>query len=587
MGNFSIFDYSGNPGVKKSSPSWASKISKGFRTIFSNPDAAVPIARTDKGGTDAVTVNISTSDVNMGQPHLWRVHNQRKTVYNDIDQMDSHDELVSTALDIIADFAAGYDEEGIAFRVDAKGNAKVQKILDDLVRRLDLQNDIHTIVRAMVKHGNEMREVLIDRKTSRIVSLKQTISYQIYPKLSKTNDKVPGWFFVQEKDVYNGGGGTPMEEWQILPFCYGERRGALCVPILASARKNWQRLAMIEDGMGIARLVRAYDRLVHRVPTNPNWTPEQVQNNLNRYKEAITKRKLMSADGDMNMVDSPLQVQTDFFLPDIGDNRGGVDVLNSTNLQLGNLNDVYYHRERLLARLRVPIAYLQIMSTQKTHLKSGAVGDADIMFSRMLRGIHSILRRGLKRLFDMELALQGEVAEGAYVIHFTRVSTDNLLEMAKIELTFAQAAAYFIEAFGALPPELVASMFMRLDEKQQDIMDKFLKSNGSKIQAARIKALETAAEPKIGLKDRMPGDNSGGSGNNNKSRTSRSSEQKGASQSVVSLEEAVEVFYALHEAEVETLQNMGLEVPDVSDSFKDVVRQNLTDLAIADNVGDE
>lgn len=591
----SIYDYTSDAKMTPP-PGWARKLGTFFRTVITGEKAVPSVPDVDKSGIDSSTSPYDQNSNFTSLPNMWRIHMDRKSMYQDIDRMDAEDELVNTALDIIADFAVCYDQNGeSSFRIESN-DKKTKDCLDKLIARLDLANEMWQIVRGMVKHGNEMREVIVDRKAMKIVALKQTISFTIYPKITERGDKVPGWIVMTEKDVYNGQGGTELEEWQIVPFMYGSRRGYLSVPILASARRNWQRLSKIEDGMAIARLVRAYDKLVHRVPVKQEWTKEEIMASLRRYKDTITKRKIMSSEGTVTQNENPLDVQTDFFLPDLGDGRGGVSVLNSTNLQLGNLNDVYYHRERTLARLRVPISYLQIMSSMKTHLKSGgSVSDVDIQFARMIRGIHANLRRGMKRLFDMELVLNG-IVPGNYAIELPQIETDNLLENAKIELTLAQAAAYFVEAFGALPPALIAAKWVNLSPEQQKIMDSFLKEDGQKILDAKIKALETAAMPKpTGFgggpaKDRVAGGNTG-SGNNNKTKAANSSQQKGgAAQSMVPLEDAADLFFTLHQAAYQSLIDAGFEIPDMEDSFKDVVRQNLTDIATAGDyigVGDE
>jgi probable phosphoglycerate mutase len=485
----SIFDFTGD-GKKTPPPSWASKIARTLKRRFVGADMDLP-PDTTKPNLDAVTSLVDNHSNFTSLPNAWRVFSERKATILDIDRMDVEDEYVSAALDIIADFCVRYTENGEPDIHIKATNATDQKIIDDLMERTGTLHDAWQTFRDMVKYGFAPREVLLNRDTNEIAATKQTISYQIFPKCTEKGDKVPGWMVMTDKDIYNGVGGTELEDWQILPFSYGAKRGFLSVPILASARRNWQRLSKIEDGMAVARLTRAYDKLVHRVPVKAEWTPEQIVGALQRYKDKITKRKIQSNEGFVTQNENPLDVQTDFFLPDIGDGRGGVETLNSTNLQLGNLNDVYYAREKLIARLRVPIAFLQITSAQKTHLKSGGqVSDVDIQFGMMIRALHANYRRNLKRLIDLQLLLKVRNPMGAYKIDLPDVPTDNPSEQAKIQLTLAQAAAYFVEAFGALPPALIASKWLDLDDEQQALMDKFLSANGDKIMKARMAAMQ-------------------------------------------------------------------------------------------------
>lgn len=582
----SIFDYTSDH-TPKASPSWAVRIGSTVKRLFDPQKGAQPQSNPESSSIESSTSPYTNSTNFTSLPNLWRVINTRKESYNDIERMDDEDELVNTGLDIIADFTISYDEDSErSFRVDCKGDAESQAIIDAVIKRLDLQNELWQIVRGMVKYGNEMREVIIDQKALKIVGLKQTISYHIYPRATEKGDKLPGWLLITEKDVMNGSPGQPLEEWQICPFTYGAKRGLLAVPILAAARRNWSRLSKIEDGMAIARLCRAYDKIVHRVPIRVEWTKEEIMATIKRYRDSVTKRKLVSAEGLITASDSPMDVETDYYLPDAGDNRGSVEVLNSTNLQLGNLNDIYYHRERLLSRLRVPVSYLQISSAQKTHLKSGSVGDADIQFARMIRGIHANLRRGLKRLFDMELLLNGKDPNTiGYAIELPKVETDNLLDNAKIELTMAQAAAYFVEAFGALPPALIASKWLELEPEQQKLMDMFLSANADKILKARMAMLVSPGGQQY---KGVPGGGGSTATPSAKTKVARSKAQQAwDGEPKVPLNQAVDLMVQLHEMANQSLREAGVDVPEVDSAFRDVVERNMADIAIGDTANDE
>lgn len=553
------------------SPSWAKKITRSVSDFIFGDDGTSPVDNLRSTNSLAESEPSAANSL-IAMPNAWRVYEDRRSLYNDIERMDNEDELVSSALDIIADVAThwtGKEDSGITLRISTT-DQEAQKIIDDLVARLDLQNEVWQIVRQMAKHGAYLPEVLIDRKRMKIVRLKQTVTYQIFPNLTEKGDKIPGWIIREEKDVASATG-QALEEWQICPFLFGAKRGYLPVPLLASARRNWQRLSKIEDGMAVARLTRAYDKLVHRIPIKKEWNKEEILAAIRTYREGITKRKIMTDTGKVTQNESPYDVNTDFYLPDDGSQTGGITPLTSTNLQLGNLNDVYYSREKLLARLAVPISYLQIMSTQKTHLKSGSVGDADIRFASFLGRIQAALRTGLRRLVDTELVLQGKnPATVQYKIELAQIRSKDPMEDAKIELTRAQAAVFFVEAFGALPVELIASKFLELEPDQQEVLNAFLKTNDKKITDSRIKALETAAKPQAPA---------GGSGNQNKGAAKRSAEQRPGAKQNFSLEVLTDLFVALQEKVNISLQEAGIDVPDDAGWSRDVIRQNLVDFA--------
>jgi hypothetical protein len=589
MGSFRIFNFQDNQEEVVPVPGWALKLGKKLGKLFDPNIGLQPV--NNLGSDKTLTDMLGTSDTNSmtSIPTQWKVFQDRKSVYLDIEAMDGQDEVVATALDITASNATDFlDDEPSRLQFRSK-DARVSKILNDLRTRLELDDSVTwQLARDMAMHGSIFREVVIDAKLMKIVDFKQTLPFQIYPKTNMKGDKQPGWLVKVEQDIYNGGGQS-LDEWQICPFLFGSKRGYLTTPPLAAARRGWYRLNKMEDGMAVARLVRAYDKLVHKIPVQQQWATDDILKTIKRYKDAITKRKMENNDGSTTQLDAPLDVATDFYMPDDGTNRGDVKVLTSNNQQLGNLNDLLYSREKLLVRLKVPISSLQLTSAQKTHISKGGggVSEAQIEFARHLRNIQAVIRRGYYRLGDMELLLNGIIPTvGLYEVVLRDIDTADPASDAQILLTCAQAAVYFVEAFGALPTELLASKFLSLTPDQQIMMDKFLTADGDKITELRMKALAEEAAP--GARPIPPaaagGSTGKGSGNSNKSRAARSSEQKGGSkaaqQGEIPLEDLVSVFAALQQNINSDLTNAGVEfVPDVDESFKNLIRQNLRDIA--------
>lgn len=592
-----IFNFTSDQNLKDS-PGWAKKFGRRISALFDDDgEQSQPNLKKNDSVTDLTTDGVQA----VSTPISWRASQTRKSVFLDIEQMDANDELVASALDILSDCAVNFLDSESEFRIAIKtDNDKVKQTLNELIARLDLQNDLWQISREMVKHGSMFREVVIDRnqKDPKVIAFKQTVAWTIWPNETAKGDKLPGWIQRTDQDVYTDGG-QKLEEWQIVPFLYGTKYGYLHVGPLAAARRNWLRIQKMEDGMAVARLIRAYDKMVHRVPVKENWTKDEIMGAIRRYKDSITKKRMVSDGDKMNQGDMPFDAQTDFYIPDDGSKRGGVDLLSGTNNQLMNLTDIYYLREKLLARLKVPLQFMQIMSTQKTHVSSGKGSpDVDLQFARTLKGIQSSVRRGLKRLFDLELMLQGiPPTEGLYDIILCPIRVQDDTEQAKIELTLAQAAVYFAEAFGALPPEILAEKFLRVSEEGQKRLDEFFKKEGKTIFDSKVKAIKESAKPKpVGggfgggnsagggkIKDRVVGGDTG-SGNNNKSRAARSSEQIGAKQSV-EVDELVNVFVELHQSVQDDLRQTGINIPEMdAGDIREKVLARLGEIANEDEI---
>lgn len=568
MGMFNFVD---NRKVNIPVPGWARKVGKIVAVVFdldSGSHVVSPI-----GNKETFT------DSNVGQalnsPDAWKVFNDRKSVFTDIERMLNEDELVSTAVDIVADRALGNTDARQSFKKKIKrtsfavssSNPEVKRIIDNLNRRLGIERDIWQIIHEFYPQGNCFREVIIDRKSTpmKIKGFKQTISYQIWPKVNEHGDKLPGWLVITDQDVASQKG-KELEEWQIVPFIYGVKKGFLAIAPLASARRNWQRLTSMEDGMVTARSLRAYDKVVHRIPVKETWQTTEIMATIKRYKDAITKRKLVASDGSLASVDNPLAVDTDYFLPDDGTGKGGVSILTANNAQLGNLNDVLYAREKLIARLKVPTSYLQLTSAQKTHITGGGTSNADIAFAFTLQRVQDVVIEGLSRLYDMELMFNGIAPEEElYTIELAPIIPKDRVEDANIELTYAQAAVYFVEAFGALPADLIADKFMQLNREQQEMMDTFLNKDANKIWKAKLKSIESEATP-------AP---VSGSGNQNKSRAKRTTEQVGKPKQSISLNDLTDIMYQMYDSMAEDMRNNGQDTPALNEADRDEIKQSI------------
>lgn len=569
--------------------SWAKTVAKKFKDTLFGPSGVSPVPEERAGDSSTAAKD------EIGLVLSWAKQSQdRLKIYKDIEEMDKDDEMVSTAADVFADAVMNYsltEDVGIQAVADRR---KVQQIIDNCMRRLDLNEVVWNIVREAYLHGNVFREVRLGKKKNYIAELCPSESPSIWPNMDENGQRIPGWIVV--KDNVNH---KVLEEWQILPLIFGARKGTLAYPPLATARRNWQRLQKMEDSAAVARITRAYDKYVHKVPVGNKWTKDQVLSALHGYREAITKKEsVILGETNTKKTKNQFDVETDFYLPDDGSGRGDINVLASSNSQLMNFNDIYYSRERLLARLRVPINLLQILSSQKTHMTSGSgLAGADVQFVRVVKRMQEQVKDMLIRLFTIECVLQGVVPkDGEIRITMSNVDNKNLNEEADAVLTFAQASVYFLEAFGAIPPDLMADMFFQLDEKQKAMFKEFLNTDAKKVMDARIKTIEANAElakknsqedkenPQASMpsskkvssriKDRVPNSGDEGSGNQNKSKTARSKEQM-PSQSVP-LDDVENLFLAVAENVHDMQVSQGVSLPDFDEeSVRNEIRSNL------------
>jgi capsid assembly protein Gp20 len=404
---------------------------------------------------------------------LWRIHYDRRATYFDLKDQDINDPVISTALDVIASCVVGFEDtdvDSFEWMMDKKDDG-ARKVLDDLKKRLDLGAECFHMVREGVKYGEEFREVVVDDQMI-IRRFKHLPAYQMMPLLDQFGNKQPGW--QQRLDGQTFLKPIEFEEWQIVCMVFGAKRGWYGTGLMMPARRTWKRLAKMEDGMALARLIRSYDKWLHKIPVEPKMDARKQQELIVNYKRNMTRKVGLDVDSNLFERENLWQVETDLFIPDDGSGRGDVSPLVAQNNQLMHIEDLRYHQEQLLCRLKVPRKYLNFTSGQKGALSDSGLQAEDIQFARLLRQNQATLRSGLIRLASLALMLQGYDPEDLGInVNLAKISTQDSLQNSKVLLMNAQSANFFEQTLGALPPDLVGRKFMELSDDEMAIFEEF------------------------------------------------------------------------------------------------------------------
>ena len=414
----------------------------------------------------------------------WGISQDRKRVWDELDQMDRTDEIVSAGLDVIAACATGYEptqEDSFTWRFEqASPDTKAIELLKRIKEQLDLGTHSNQIVRSFVKGGAEYRELVVNDQLVP-VRFKSLPSYQVWPNLDKLGNKLPG--YEQRKVGVKPGGGIQFEEWQIVPFLYNSTDGAFGRGLMESARGTYGRLRTVEDGMVAARIIRAYDRLKHKVPVPMGSSPIKQKEIIDAYKANFTVERIPASGGLSRSRLKPMGVATDIFIPDDGSNKGDVTSIVAHNAQLKDIDDVQYLRERLLIAIKVPRTYLNLGTGNEGALTDSGTATEDVQFARTLRQIQAVLRRGLKELATVALFFQGFDVDALGVkVDMPRVNTENFMQASVVQLNMAKAAAALTEVLGPLPPEIIAKEFMSLSDDDREVLVSALKTNNEPAQ---------------------------------------------------------------------------------------------------------
>lgn len=401
---------------------------------------------------------------------IYTLSYERTQIHRDMHRMDSDDEIVCFALDAIANRTLGYEDptlDGFTVVVNNKGtkdlNETANDVIAELVERCKLRAESWQIVRKAVKFGNEFDEILIEKSKTgewmRIGGLQTLPEHTVWPNMDKNGRRVPG--YSQKPENQPTEQGIDFGDLEILHFAFGELDGYLGTPLLKAARKNWKRLNLALDFTAAARLIRAFAKWVHKVPVNASWTPEQAQKAVEEYKASMTKRPVFSSDTtSLEKEPWPSTVFTDFYIPEDGSGRGGVEMLDPENAQLQNIKDIEHMTDRLIAGTRVPKRYFPFEGSTPKLSEGGGTAE-DKHFACLLMACQMMLKQGYEKLFRLELQLQGiDPATVEFQWQMAQINTTDMFRVSQTQLNQAKT----MELMSKIYPELMEKLPVMLRE---------------------------------------------------------------------------------------------------------------------------
>ncbi len=390
----------------------------------------------------------------------WETEFSRKRQFEDIEAMDRDDGIISRCLDLIAEratvgegdrFAYWFKTRDTVFDKDSVERSDNVKLVEEAVRILNnmlLRTGINTSarawddIRAIVKFGNWFWEITfgIPGRTDNI-RLFQRRSVNDTPYISRVKPFPYPYQIVCNVDIiaekksgkpgFCGPGEAAWEQYsetgdliaqwdayEIVHATFGSRQGGVyATPILEPLRRHWRRLRAKEDSMAVARITRAYPRLKHKILVPASASPNEVQQAFNLYRENVEVQKSMSVNESTGSIitsarHTPIDVETDFYLASYytDDGRvvsGDVEEVGGSAPHLADLTDIYWDVARILARIGVPMKYLNIYIESARPFIEQDQETVDEAFARFILRLQAAYREAIWHVAMLELLLNG------------------------------------------------------------------------------------------------------------------------------------------------------------------------------------
>jgi hypothetical protein len=419
---------------------------------------------------------------------IFNVSGERGQVHRDMDRMDTDDEIVCYALSATAARVVGMEDPTLdTFEVSVQAEdvpgvptlpegevTRAQYAVNECSRRLGLRMGAYQIVRRMLKFGNEFVEPIVDWDRMEIAGLKNLPEQTIWPRVNDRGDRIGGWVQRPEWSVGTDTKEIEFAEWELVHFAFGEQVSHLGTPLMKSARRNWKRLSMMEDATAVARMVRSFVKRLHKVPVASGWSTADKQKAIDAYKESIAKRPVWDQDlMTLEKERDPMTVLTDFFVPDDGSKRGGIEMLDPENAQLQNIRDVEHFMGRLITATHMPKRYFPFEGATPKLSEGGGTAE-DKHYACLLMMCQTILREGLVKLFGIQLILAGiDPRRVRLVMRMGNISTVDQFKSAQTQLALSGTMERFLKQYPELRGELAVILreFTRMsDASMRDLL---------------------------------------------------------------------------------------------------------------------
>jgi len=361
---------------------------------------------------------------------------QRAGLFSDYESMDN-DSILSSALDIYADESTMRSEYGEILQIRSEDD-NIHDILRNLFYDvINIEFNLWPWIRNMCKYGDFFLQLEIAEKFG-IVNVKPISPYTV-SRVEGDDPTNPHYvkFIVEDPETKYTVGGTRQLESELENYEVGHFRllsDSNMLPygksMIEGARKVWKQLTLMEDAMLIHRIMRAPEKRVFKVDIG-NIPPNEVDNYMQRIINKMKKAPVIDKEtGDYNLKYNVQNITEDFFLPVRGGDSG-TEIDTAAGLTFEAVDDIEYLRNKLLAALKIPKAFLGY--EDEVNAKATLAAE-DVRFARTIERIQRIVISELTKIGIVHLYAQGYTDADLVNFELSLTNPSMIYEQEKLEL---------------------------------------------------------------------------------------------------------------------------------------------------------
>jgi hypothetical protein len=334
-----------------------------------------------------------------GYDSNYYMHQNRMQLYTDYEMMDK-DPIISAALDIYSDESTLADQFGDVLTIKTN-KTQIQKILYNLFYDvLNIEFNLWPWIRNVVKYGDFFLKLDIADELG-VINARPFSSYEV--ERWEEFDEESGDYKIKFRhasspnliyDVFEVAHFRMLSDSNFLP--YGRS-------MLEGARKEFQKLTMLEDAMLIHRIMRAPEKRIFKIDIG-NIPPNEVDTFMEQIINKMKKIPHVDQNtGNYNLKFNLNNMLEDYYLPVRGGQSStAIDTL--PGMQFTGIDDIEYVKNKMMAGLKIPKSFLGYGEAVegKTTLAS-----LDIRFARTIERIQKIVCSELYKIAIVHLATQG------------------------------------------------------------------------------------------------------------------------------------------------------------------------------------
>jgi hypothetical protein len=370
--------------------------------------------------------NKYSGGANGGYDTNYNLNQNRIQLYTDYEMMDK-DPIISSALDIYSDESTLADQFGDILTIKTS-KTQIQKILYNLFYDvLNIDFNLWTWIRNMTKYGDFFLKLDIAENVG-ILNARPFSSYEIERFEEYSEDTGEYKITFKHPSAQN----LPYDVFEIAHFRMLSDSNFLPYgrSMLEGARKEFQKLMMLEDAMLIHRIMRAPEKRVFKIDIG-NIPPNEVDTFM---EQIITKMKKIphidSQTGNYNLKFNLNNMLEDYYLPVRGGQSStAIDTL--PGMTFTGIEDIDYVKHKMMAALKIPKPFLGYSEgvEGKTTLAS-----MDIRFARTIERIQKIVVSELTKIAIVHLYAQGFEGEDLVGFELQLTSPSIIYDQQKVAL---------------------------------------------------------------------------------------------------------------------------------------------------------